>query len=62
MGNLILGNAHVICHVGEDRGADEVSLVAEFASTGHQASSFLLSSFDEFHNCIYLISIDLKTL
>lgn len=57
---LLLGNAHVICHIGENRGLDEVAFVPPGASTTFQFSPLFLPTLNEVQDFIILVLVNLS--
>ena len=60
--NLLLGNTHFVLDVGKDGRLDEESLFADLLSAAFQFRSFGLSGFDERHDFVELLLVDLGPL
>lgn len=56
---LLLGNAHLICNVRENRGLDKVAFIPPGASTAFQLGPFFLPTLDEVKYFFILFLINL---
>lgn len=57
---LFLGNAHVICNVGEDGGLNEEALPAQAFPTTFQSCTFSDTALNKFQDLVVLLLINLK--
>lgn len=58
---LLLGNAHVIGHVGKHRGLDEKPLPAQALASALQLGALGHTALDELQDLVVLLLINLRT-